>query len=354
MTRNPLRGSASLALALLLALLSSTQAKEDRPNVLAERARSAAAEPTPVPDWDPRPLTRWDSFTASDGLPDNKVLAVRADGDSIWAGTEKGLARYQDGKWTTFGVREGLPHAVVLSLDVCPQTGDLWIGTMGGLARFSAGRIDAFRQTTSGLSNDFVNDVECDPDEPHVWAATAMGASRLDLRSGAWTVFTEENTPMREPWTYSVAIDKSQVWIGAWGAGVLEMDKTSGRWREYHDPDEEMEIDLLRDDGPVHDVTSSVDFRAGVLWQASYFGLARYEGRHWRSYFKEDSPLVSNFINFVRARGRVAWLATDDGLSATDGERWATYLKSHFVLGVDFRDDEVWAATENGLLRGRR
>ena len=203
-----------------------------------------------------------------------------------------------------FGVKQGLPHPVVLTIDVSKQTGDVWIGTMGGLARYSGGRIDAFTQLTSGLTNDFVNDVEADSVQPCIWVATAMGLCRLDLATGHWSVFTEENTPMHEPWVYSVAAGPNTVWVGAWGAGVLEIMRSTGTWRPYRDPDKEMEIDLLADDGPVHDVTSSVDFQENVLWQATYFGVARYDGHRWRSYFRENSGLASNFVSFVRARGR--------------------------------------------------
>jgi ABC-type branched-subunit amino acid transport system substrate-binding protein len=325
------------------------------------------------------PIARWTSFGAADGLPSEKVFCIRVDGDRLWAGTEKGLACREGDRWRTYGVKDGLPNAVILALEVSPRTGELWIGTMGGLARLSGGRIDAFTQLSSGLSNDFVNAVRCDADEDQVWAATAMGASRLDLRTMDWTIYNHENTPMSEPWTYSVAIDRGLVYVGAWGGGILELEKRSGRWREYRDPDHEMEIDLLPDDGPVHDVTSGVEFREGILWQTSYFGMARYDGRRWSSYFKEDSGLASNFVQFVRARGPIAWCCTDQGLSATDGMNWATYLRREdgkgevvftrgkrrlgsiqtetalahgFVLGVDFQGDAVWVATEKGVSRG--
>ncbi len=341
---------------------------------------AAVASGAPEPDvFTMPPVARWTTFSLKDGLPSDKVLTLRVDGDRVWAGTEAGLAAYEGGRWRTWGVKDGLPHPVVLSLDVCPRTGDLWVGTMGGLARFSGGKFETFTQLSSGLSNDFVNDVECDPDEDQIWAATAMGASRLNLRTGEWTIFTEQNTPMAEPWTYSASIEGGKVYIGAWGAGVLEFEKQAGRWREYRDPDKEMEIDLLPDDGPVHDVTAGVDFKDGVLWQASYFGLARYDGRTWRTYFAEDSGLASNFVQFVRAHGRIAWCATDKGLSTTDGSNWATYrrredgkgeitftrgkeraativtetaMADNFVLGVDFQGDAVWVATEKGVSRG--
>lgn len=328
----------------------------------------------------PLPLaTEWVNFSVRDGLPSNKVFCVRADRDRVWAGTDQGLARYEAGQWTVIGVKDGLPHQAVLSLDVSPQTGDLWVGTMGGLARITGGRVDVFTQTSSGLSNNFVNEVQCDPEESVVWAATAMGLSRFDVASGTWQVYSHENTPMHEPWTYSVAVDRGMVYVGAWGAGILEYSKADDRWREYRDPDGEMEIDLLPNDGPVHDVTSAVDYAAGILWQASYMGLASYDGSQWRSYYKEDSGLPSNFINFIRTEGPIAWLCTDSGLAVTDSDRWLTYRKSEgggevtfsregqvvrkqrlatifphdFVLGADVHDDQVWLATEGGVSRGR-
>ena len=342
--------------------------------------REQVASPQPALDvLSEPPLAGWRTFTTRDGLPSNKAFAVKVDGRRVWVGTDSGLALYENGAWRVYGTRDGLPNPVVLALDVSPRTGDLWIATMGGLARWSGGRIDAFTQLDSGLSNDFVHSVRADPENDFVWAATAMGASRLDLRRGEWTVFTEQNTPMREPWTYSVAFGPGLVYIGAWGAGILEYSPASEHWREYRDPDGEMEIDLFPDDGPVHDVTAGVDFASGILWQATYFGLARYDGRRWRSYFKEDSGLASNFINFVRAQGRAAWLCTDDGLSVTDGARWVTYrrledgrgeiifqqgdrrlgrrttataLAHNFILGADLQGDAVWVATAEGVSRG--
>ena len=214
-----------------------------------------------------------------------------------------------------------------------------------------------------------------------MWAATAMGANRLDLRTGQWSIFTHENTPMHEPWTYSLAIGNGSVYVGAWGGGVLQYTKATGRWREFRDPDGQFELDVFPDDGPVSDVTSAVDAGEGLLWAATYFGLARYDGREWQAYFAKDSGLASDFINFVRAQGRFAWLATDQGLSVTDGDEWITYRRladgrgevllfdggrkverrlsatapaHNYVLGVDVAPDEVWLATERGVSRGVR
>ncbi len=379
----------STAAALCVAVILPNEAPVAAASGVSERVASPV--PAPVPRPAPRAdvgeapallpvVPSWEGFTVADGLPSNKVFCIRIDGSRVWAGTDTGLALYQNGRWSVIGVRDGLPHRAVLSVDVSPQTGDVWVGTMGGLARITAGRVDVFTQTNSGLSNNFVHEVQCDPDENVVWAATAMGLSRFDVVSRTWQVYTHENTPMHEPWTYSVAVDRGMVYVGAWGGGILEYDKARNRWREYRDPDKEMEIDLLPDDGPVHDVTSGLDFAGGVLWQATYMGMARYDGRQWWSYYKEDSGLPSNFVNFVRSRGTTAWICTDSGLAVSDGQRWVVYggagpkggeirlidgsrvrrrlragsLYPHsFVLSVDIDGPDVWVATEGGVGHGK-
>ena len=137
------------------------------------------------------------------------------------------------------------------------------------------------------------------------------------------------------------------------------MDSES--WKVYLDPDGEMEIDLYRDDGLVHDITSAVSYIDGVLWAATYFGLSRYDGRNWRGYFNQDSGLPSDFINFVKARsGDEAWFCTDKGVGAiTDFKTntWVVYTRNPDGKGgkaVVMRDREVLQEIDTGRSEERR
>ncbi len=321
---------------------------------------------------------RWRTYTTADGLPSDKAFSVRVDGERVWVGTDAWLALYEGGRWRTLTVADGLAHPVVLSIDVSSQTGDVWIGTLGGLNRWSAGRFEKFDQFNSGLANDVVYGVATEGD--FLWAATAAGTSRLNTRTGQWDIFNQENAPMHEPWSYGVSARDGMVYIAAWGGGVLEFNTRTQRWRDYRDPDGEMEIDLFPDDGLVHDVTVSVSYENGILWVGTYFGLSRYDGARWRGYFDHDSGLVSNFINFLKARGSVVWVCTDQGLNSFDGTTWTTYQRDsigvggeilistsegaaeqrktataiahNYVLGVDFQGDTLWVATAKGVSRG--
>jgi ligand-binding sensor domain-containing protein len=162
---------------------------------------------------------------------------------------------------------------------------------------------------------------------------------------------------------------------------MLEYDIANDRWKDYLDPDGEMEIDLYRDDGIVHVITTAASPADDVVWVSSYFGACRYDGRHWRGYYNQDSGLASDFINNAKGRSAdEAWFATDKGASAiTDfaTNTWVTYTRDaqghggkavvmrdrdvletvdlpvgiphNFIINCDIDGNDVWVATAKGL-----
>ena len=327
------------------------------------------------------PKFRWENFTTANGLPDNHVFCVLVDGKRIWAGTENGLALYENGKWKVLRPADGLGHRAVLSLALDKSTGDIWAGTMGGLSRISAGRIDTFTQLNSGLANDIVYGVGVGGD--FVWAATAAGASRLNTRTSQWSIFNERNTPMYEIWTYAVSPGEDKVYYAVWGGGLLEYDVATQHWKDYNDPDGETQLVLFKDQGLIHEITTSVSYVDKIVWVATYFGASRYDGRSWHNFLTKDSGLPSNFLNQIKGvDGQRAWFSTDKGLAYYDGANWAVYRPAldngkpemlvrdadgnttrvevdsapahNYILGVDFQGDDIWVATAKGLSHGIR
>ncbi|MBZ0258510.1 regulator [bacterium] len=350
-------------------------------------ACSALADETSLPG-EPYIYTEWETFYAEEnGLPNDHIFSLKADGDRLWVGTENGLACYEDGQWKTWTEEDGLPWRVVSGITVSQKTGDVWLGLFGGgVARFSAGRFDHFHQLNSGLVNDVVYGVTMVGDE--LWAATTAGTSRYNTVSGEWEIYTEKNAPMEEIWCYNIDSDPANkmIYIAVWGGGILEYDIKTGQWTDHHDPDGEMEIDLYRDDGLIHIITTSVSFSQGVMWASTYFGLSRYDGRHWRGYMDHDSGLRSNFINFAKGRGANAcYNCTDKGFSVLadfESDVWVSYFKeneeaqqwtakvqigaeeiktqpvnldlpNHFSIVCEFQGDDVWLGTGHGLACGR-
>jgi hypothetical protein len=189
---------------------------------------------------------------------------------------------------------------------------------------------------------------------------------------------------MEEIWNYGVSYNDGKVFLGVWGSGVLEFDIATERWKDYLDPDGEMEIDLYRDDGIVHVITTGTSYIDGVLWVSTYFGGSRYDGRHWRGYFAHDCGLPSDFINAIIGRSaNEAWYGTDKGLGAVmdfPSDTWVTYTmdpKTHtgravitranvvvktvemplsiphnYVLWTEVDGNDIWVGTSKGLARG--
>jgi len=349
--------------------------------------RCGAAEPAEPSDAAaagklPYVYTNWKHFTTKDGLPNDHIFAVKADGPRVWIGTEDGLACYdkRNGTIRSWKEADGLPWRVVSALDVNPKTGELWIGLFGGgLARLTGGRFDHWHQLNSGLVNDVVYGVAVEHD--NVWAATTAGASRYNTVTGEWTIYTEKNAPMEEIWNYGVSYADGKVYLGIWGSGVLEFDVATQRWKDYLDPDGEMEIDLYRDDGVVHVITTGVSYVESILWVSSYFGMCRYDGRHWRGLYAHETGLPSDFGNAVKGRSaNEAWFSTDKGLAVLADfptDTWVTYTmhpKTHagkavisrgtevlktvemprnvphnYVLWTEFDGNDAWVGTSKGL-----
>ena len=164
---------------------------------------------------------------------------------------------------------------------------------------------------------------------------------------------------------------------------MLEYDVKTEHWKDYNDPDGETEMVLMKDQGLIHEITTSVSYVDKILWVATYFGASRYDGRYWHNFLQKDSGLPSNFLNQVKGvDGNRAWFSTDKGLAYYDGTNWAVYrpaLDTHkpemlvrdaagvvkqipvqtapahnYILGVDFQGDDLWVATAKGLSHGIR
>jgi hypothetical protein len=366
-----------------------------------EKPAASAAAPAPAPEKPPElavgqstdgvpddalpfVYTKWKHFTTADGLPNDHIFAVKAHGNHVWIGTEDGLARLdkRTGKIRSWKEADGLPFQAVTGIAIDPKTEDVWLALFGGgLARFSGGRFDHFHQLNSGLVNDVVYGVAIEHD--NVWAATTAGASRYNVKTGEWTIFTEKNAPMEEIWNYAVSYDEAvnKVYLGVWGSGCLEYDVATGRWKHYLDPDGEMEIDLYRDDGIVHVIVTGATHIDDTLWVSSYFGNCRYDGRNWRGFYAHETGIPNDFTNVVRGRSaNEGWFGTDKGVGVVADFPTDTYVSytrdpetlrgvgkvyrrgrllktidmevgvpHNFIINLDFDGDDVWVATGKGL-----
>ena len=331
----------------------------------------------------PALYTKWENFTTANGMPDAKVFAVAIDGPRVWAGTENGLVLIENSKISkVYTTADGLPNRVVTGVAIDKKTGDLWLSTFGGLSQFSGGTFHNYDSMTSGLANNIVYAVAIQ--DEFLWVATTAGINRLNTRTGEWSIFSEKNSPMHEPWGYGIAVADKKVYVAVWGGGVLEYDIAGGYWKPYTDPDGEMELVLFKNQGLIHVIVSNISYNreTQMFWASTYFGMSGYDGHNWFNYLSTDSGLASDFINATQTRGDDVWACTDKGLSYLNFKTntWVTYrpnkesgkgeilittpdkkvtklesptsLAHNYILNMAFQGEDIWVATAAGLSHG--
>src|SRR6267154_332156 len=121
-------------------------------------------------------------WRTQDGLPENRIRAICQTPDGyLWIGTSGGLARFDGVRFVVYA-RFNTPSMTddnIRALAVAPD-GSLWAATDGGgLLHYKDGRFQSFGPK-EGLTNEFVGGV-IEDHNGDIWAATNRG---LFVREG--------------------------------------------------------------------------------------------------------------------------------------------------------------------------
>jgi len=141
----------------------------------------------------------WRRLTTRDDSFSREIWGICVDTNgAVWAATDSGLARWQQGKWTAYGTVKGELPRLCRSV-VCDNQSGLWLASQFGVARVS---LDALNQTTiaddSLLESDWFDrsdglpSVSCSDEQGslhktadgRIWVATLKGAAAVD--PAAW------------------------------------------------------------------------------------------------------------------------------------------------------------------------
>lgn len=165
----------------------------------------------------------WQIYTTNDGLPHNRIRAIKVDEGRVWVGTDGGLALREQGRWRSWTVQDGLSAPVISAIDIDGATGEIWLGTWGsGLLRFSGGRFDRFDQMNSGLSGNLIHAVAVFGGR--VWVATNSGLSAFDGATGVWDLHLPRRADAPETVVTSLRAANSNLYAAAWLDRVLRFD----------------------------------------------------------------------------------------------------------------------------------
>jgi ligand-binding sensor domain-containing protein/two-component sensor histidine kinase len=242
-------------------------------------------------------LTVFDSENTPE-LKENSVFALMVSHDgSLWIGTEGGgLTRYAEGRFQSYGLKEGLSDGFVRALYE-DRGGTIWVGTDNGLLRFADGRF---------VRVDGVNG------EPTI----AVHAIAEDRQGGLWVggsrLLRFENGVSREYALPGVSSQNRVKSILETTDGTVWVGTVSG-------------LEKLRPGAKTFERVGGIQGTVRVLRQTS-------DGSLWIG-------MIGGGLRVVRARETVAMAAEDE-------------LPSNTVLNV-FEDDErnIWIGTQAGMVR---
>jgi signal transduction histidine kinase/ligand-binding sensor domain-containing protein len=128
-----------------------------------------------------RPLLWFDSgrlapYDAATDRGQYRFSVMRDRKGALWFGTVEGLGRFQDGRYTLYTEKDGLPADTVHSVYEDSQ-GALWIATTAGLCRFRDGRFVSFTGP-GGLGSGVVSQV-LEDEGGSLWMNGRRGITRV-------------------------------------------------------------------------------------------------------------------------------------------------------------------------------
>lgn len=280
-------------------------------------------------------------WTTQDGLPQNSVTAILQTRDGyLWLGTFGGLARFDGVKFTVFtaGNTGGLESERILALYEDAQ-GALWIGTEhGGLARYAQGTFTTYRMK-DGLPSDKVLCL-CGGDNETLWIGTEAGLVRL--QSGRFQTYTTtDGLPHREV----LALHRDRqgtLWVGT-RAGLTQLIGTG--FRTY----------TLGDGVPSDKVNVIGEGRDQSLWVGIGHGLLRRKDHTFTSLKTIAGQSIGVPVSLHEDEDRNLWIGSYNGLALVQSHHLTRLIRDQVWAIFEDREKNVWVGTNGaGLHRWKK
>jgi signal transduction histidine kinase/ligand-binding sensor domain-containing protein/ActR/RegA family two-component response regulator len=288
-------------------------------------------------------------------LSNNLVRTVREDRQgNLWIGTDHGLNRLKEGKFTVYTDRDGLADNNIKTLHE-DRAGNLWIGTYGGgVNRFKNGTFTTFT-TENGLANNFVWTIHEDRGG-NLWIGTQGGLNRM--RAGQFTrVTTREG--LSDNNIRTLHEDRAgNLWIGTYGGGLNRIHLPG-----FHKKDGTFIVTAYTAEyGLSNDFVKAIyEDREGSLWVGTSVGLNRLKDGKFTPFTTKEG-LADNMVRCIYEDWQGSlWIGTTEGLNHLDFHkkegtftRYTTVqgLSNDYVLSIyEDRERSLWIGTYNGLTR---
>jgi len=251
----------------------------------------------------------WGLLNAFDGLPDLAVNVLRAQGDTLWIGTAKGIALY-NGTEISGRLPDGVnpsPFASDEMTGIVVQGDSLWVSTGAGVyyGRKSQG-LTAWTPVTTGLPAGPVNALVTDG--TGIWA---LANQRLWLAQpgDAWSIVPGLSNVFHVSDDFGVVIASSDSGLYEWNGSI---------WNRINSA-------LISTSAPQTIIASAAD-PLGKVFAANFTGVYEQQPDPTPWIGRDPPGPVGNNDQNIAIHGSKVYVATfDEGMSRYDNGSWTLW-----------------------------
>ncbi len=287
----------------------------------------------------------------NEGWPGRVSVAMLLDREgSLWAGGE-GLRQVKGRRfWRSYGPEDGLQNPYVWSLSRDPK-GTLWAGTDRGLARLGPGGWQMMRGTEDTQVRSWV----LGPDGAFYLTGSPW-IRRWDPATGQSVKFGPEQGVRADGRIFRLRFDRAgTLWVATDSGGLLRGRGQGNHWTFVPEP--------LPGGTPKESIMDLHEDGDGRLWAPGDQGLALREGGRWRRFTRSDG-LRADAVACARALRNGDLLVAYDkelGMARARYEQGQLRILRHFDGEIDptrtlfFMGEDaggnLWAGTQAGVHR---
>jgi ligand-binding sensor domain-containing protein len=314
---------------------------------------------------------QWKNYTNSE-----TVICVAADHDTLWVGTQGGVAKYlTDGtKLANYTHADGLACNYVHGIAI-DQNGNKWFATGidpgsgdsgGGVSKFDGTTWTTYDTTNSGISSSTLTGVVID-NQNHVWVSTyGRGLTKFDGFS--WTNYDISNSILPSNSVGNLMLDKlGNVWMFCYsynssgnfvkingsnwsiitkpngiGAASMAFDNQNNLWTAWTITSPGTQPGVAKFDGSNWTtISTSMNCTAIAVdaqnnkWFCSGSYLYKFDDVNWTSYTTPITGISLSYFLFIDSSDS-KWFAAQiklypslaSGLGRFDGTNWNLYKPS--------------------------